>query len=113
MSEESAPLPVASAAGADQVHPDHLRKKAWTMALYVCRSHRLRRSVGRRGRRRGACECPGSAGPASLSSPGLATPAPPSSAWSAILSPEAPPTAESVPCCSAWQCSSLLSPSPR
>ena len=35
MSEDSAPLPVASAAGADQVHPDHLRKEAWTMALYV------------------------------------------------------------------------------
>jgi hypothetical protein len=35
MSEDSAPLPVASATGADHVHPDHLRKEAWTMALYV------------------------------------------------------------------------------
>ena len=35
MSEDSAPLPVASAAGADHVNPDHLRKEAWTMALYV------------------------------------------------------------------------------
>jgi hypothetical protein len=35
MSEDSAPLPVASAAGADHVNRDHLRKEAWTMALYV------------------------------------------------------------------------------
>jgi hypothetical protein len=35
MTEDSAPLPVASAAGADHVDRDHLRKEAWTMALYV------------------------------------------------------------------------------
>ena len=35
MTEESVPLPVASATGTDQIHPDHLRKEAWTMALYV------------------------------------------------------------------------------
>jgi hypothetical protein len=35
MTEGSAPLPVASAAGTDQIHPDHLLKEGWTMALYV------------------------------------------------------------------------------
>ena len=35
MTEESAPLPVASAAGTDHMDPDHLRKEGWTMALYV------------------------------------------------------------------------------
>jgi hypothetical protein len=35
MTEDSAPLPVASEAGTDHVHPDHLRKEGWTMALYV------------------------------------------------------------------------------
>jgi hypothetical protein len=35
MSEDSAPLPVASAADADRVHLEHLRKEGWTMALYV------------------------------------------------------------------------------
>jgi hypothetical protein len=35
MTEDSAPLPVASDAGTDHVHPDHLRKEGWTMALYV------------------------------------------------------------------------------
>jgi hypothetical protein len=35
MTEDSAPLPVASEAGTDHVHPDHLRKEVWTMALYV------------------------------------------------------------------------------
>jgi hypothetical protein len=34
MTEDSA-LPVAAAAGPDQIHPDHLRKEGWTMALYV------------------------------------------------------------------------------
>jgi hypothetical protein len=34
MTEDSA-LPVESAAGTDQIHPDHLRKEGWTMALYV------------------------------------------------------------------------------
>ena len=33
MAEDAAPLPIASAA--DHVHRDHLRKEAWTMALYV------------------------------------------------------------------------------
>jgi hypothetical protein len=33
MTEDAAPLPIASAA--DHVHRDHLRKEAWTMALYV------------------------------------------------------------------------------
>jgi hypothetical protein len=35
MTEDSALLPIASAVGADHVHPDHLRKEGWTMALYV------------------------------------------------------------------------------
>jgi hypothetical protein len=35
MTEDSAPLPVASAAGTDHIHPDDLRKEGWTMALYV------------------------------------------------------------------------------
>jgi hypothetical protein len=35
MTEDSAPLPVASAAGTDHIHPDHLRKEGWTMARYV------------------------------------------------------------------------------
>ncbi|MFL6044522.1 MAG: hypothetical protein ACJ72M_05330 [Propionibacteriaceae bacterium] len=35
MTEESATPPVASSGGADHVHGDHLRKEAWTMALYV------------------------------------------------------------------------------
>jgi hypothetical protein len=35
MTEDSALLPVASEAGTDHVHPDHLRKEGWTMALYV------------------------------------------------------------------------------
>jgi hypothetical protein len=35
MTEDSARLPSASAVGADHVHPDHLRKEGWTMALYV------------------------------------------------------------------------------
>jgi len=35
MTEDSAPLPVASAADTDHIHPDHLRKEGWTMALYV------------------------------------------------------------------------------
>jgi hypothetical protein len=35
MTEDSARLPSASAVGADYVHPDHLRKEGWTMALYV------------------------------------------------------------------------------
>jgi hypothetical protein len=35
MTEDSAPLPVATAAGTDHIHPDHLRKEGWTMALYV------------------------------------------------------------------------------
>jgi hypothetical protein len=35
MTEDSAPLSVASAAGTDHVHPDDLRKEGWTMALYV------------------------------------------------------------------------------
>jgi hypothetical protein len=33
MTEDAAALPIASAA--DHVHRDHLRKEAWTMALYV------------------------------------------------------------------------------
>ena len=35
MTEDSAPLPVKSAGGTDHIHPDHLRKEGWTMALYV------------------------------------------------------------------------------
>jgi hypothetical protein len=35
MTVDPAPVPVASPAGADHVHPDHLRKEGWTMALYV------------------------------------------------------------------------------
>jgi hypothetical protein len=35
MPEHSAPLPVAPEAEVDQVHPEHLRKEGWTMALYV------------------------------------------------------------------------------
>jgi hypothetical protein len=35
MTEDSAPLPVATAAGTDHIHPDHLREEGWTMALYV------------------------------------------------------------------------------
>jgi hypothetical protein len=35
MTEDSAPVPVASAASADHGLPDHLRKEGWTMALYV------------------------------------------------------------------------------
>jgi hypothetical protein len=35
MTEDSARLSGASAVGADHVHPDHLRKEGWTMALYV------------------------------------------------------------------------------
>jgi hypothetical protein len=35
MTEDSAPPSVASAAGTDHVHADHLRKEGWTMALYV------------------------------------------------------------------------------
>jgi hypothetical protein len=35
MTEDSAPLPVASVAGTDHIHPDDLRKEGWTMALYV------------------------------------------------------------------------------
>jgi hypothetical protein len=35
MTEDSARFPSASAVGADHVHPDHLRKEGWTMALYV------------------------------------------------------------------------------
>lgn len=35
MTEDPAPLPVASAAGTDHIHPDDLRKEGWTMALYV------------------------------------------------------------------------------
>lgn len=35
MTEDSAPVPVASAATAADGPPDHLRKEGWTMALYV------------------------------------------------------------------------------
>jgi hypothetical protein len=35
MPEDSAPLPVAPKADVDHVHPEHLRKEGWTMALYV------------------------------------------------------------------------------
>jgi hypothetical protein len=35
MSEDAAPLPIASGAAADHLDRDHLRKEAWTMALYV------------------------------------------------------------------------------
>jgi hypothetical protein len=35
MTEDSVQRPVAAAVGADHVHPDHLRKEGWTMALYV------------------------------------------------------------------------------
>lgn len=35
MTEDSAQGPVAAVVGADDVHPDHLRKEGWTMALYV------------------------------------------------------------------------------
>jgi hypothetical protein len=35
MTEDSAPLLGASAAGTDHIDPDHLRKEGWTMALYV------------------------------------------------------------------------------
>ena len=35
MTEDSAPVPVESAATADNGRPDHLRKEGWTMALYV------------------------------------------------------------------------------
>jgi len=34
MTEDST-LPVASTVGADHLHPDHVRKEGWTMALYV------------------------------------------------------------------------------
>jgi hypothetical protein len=35
MTEDSVQRPVAAVVGADHVHPDHLRKEGWTMALYV------------------------------------------------------------------------------
>jgi hypothetical protein len=35
MTEDSGPLPLAAADGADHVHRDDLRKEGWTMALYV------------------------------------------------------------------------------
>src|SRR4029453_8208072 len=35
MTEDSAPLPGASAASTDHIDPDHLREEGWTMALYV------------------------------------------------------------------------------
>jgi hypothetical protein len=35
MSQDPATFPGASEAGIDHVHPDHLPKEGWTMALYV------------------------------------------------------------------------------